>query len=316
MQEALHLDILHSQAAMSFEWLERGSERHPMIDNRVQPVFINNRSIYLQGKRLWSQRGDTSCIWKYSIPDKSWLLVEPPQGIEISWNNYTLVAYRSHLVMIGGRRNQQDNKKIFKLDDGSWVTETALPDSAPHDCINNMSASSEGKYLVIAWIVNHESLKLLIFDGQNWRMQEGPSRFKREVCIPAILVKSEMLYLVDYQHSLVYQASLKNSRELQWESINCYLHGGNLISNITIFGDNIAMVTDFSPDKARVLAFLPTYKSCTVLRELTFDTHNLPNIVSVADGKLLLMGVKEYSSLLQYDMMIRNPQLGILQLTN
>ena len=258
-------------------------------------------------------------LWKYSTSYKSWLPLSPPSDLV---NKCGFAAYQSHLVMIGTRIQQGKlHIEVYKLDeDKGWLRENIdhVPEIQSLRRNTCMSASSEGKYLIVAWIEN-EWFMLMIFNGQKWEEKKGPKSISIG-CRPGVIAHSGMLYLSENYNSFIHihVASLESllvvnssgNDSVTWKNSN-NIPKGISCSNLTVFSNHITMVTLLSLNTACVLAFVSDSNSWVELGEMKCNAQTAPSIIGLQDGRLLLMGKIRVENEANHTSV--EPQFGILE---
>ena len=272
-------DILHPLTELSpTGWVD--CRDSPYVHHNSQPILLRD-SIYTKG-----MSDGKGTAWKFYIPTKSWSPIPSPPGI--SADDYALAIYRSQLVWIGGRvhtgNKTESNKKIFVYEQGNgWKEDTNLIPSIPDDVSLywRLFASGDDKYLIAA-----QESKLLVFDGEQWQLKDGPERDIRSV-----LVHHSTLYLIS-QGCSFYKASMQSllaGNDSDWEMLKLSYYAYAL----TLVGDHIAMVAsdDTISRTLCVLGYCSASNSWIGLTQLNLNHSNIVSVVGQPNGTLLLMGL-------------------------
>lgn len=124
----------------------------------AQPIILNG-SVYVRG--MDGHRNiPYQCTFTESISSCSWSQLPTPDVLCNTFGeSYVLTTYQGQLYWIGGQISESNNttvpsKKIFVFDEEEdWKEDCKIPplSIAPAVSMSNcVSASSEGKYLVLA----------------------------------------------------------------------------------------------------------------------------------------------------------------------
>ena len=172
---------------------------------------------------------------------------------------YILTSYRSLLVCIGGYIYNHEsckymkNNKVYALTRDGWRDNIVSPiqdsDEVP---FGKVSASSEGEILIMAW---EEScmVKLMYFDGQQWKKAEGPQCRSSGVRINLIIHKGAVFLTAqrDAVHSTIYKAPVESAlsdtydySRIVWNEVQgtLYSYGLSYLSNLTVLGERIVIL--------------------------------------------------------------------------
>ena len=290
--QELAVGILHPLCKLTSRW--HNCQIDPLLDPITHPVCMDG-SIYTKG----IDDGKIAS-WKYSTLSGLWSQLSSPSGVEIE--DFVITVYQDQLIWIGGwtyksRYERELNRKIFLMKNGIWDEERnfiqPLPESVTS--INRISASSDGKYLVILTSNKNDQVKLLIFDGSDWTKTYGPIR---QCTIGDIIVHSGTVYLIELRNY--------NSRFCHITSLRCLLTDNNPgwklsyvfdgYSNLTVASGHVVTV-NYDSQNALCLMGFSTVSECWIelqkiecITQIYVDGNVLPNIVGMNNGRLLLMG--------------------------
>ena len=324
--QVLSVDILHPLCELTSKW--RDCQNDFILDPNAHPVFVND-SVYTQG----TTDGKNTPL-KYSTSSGSWSQLPPPTGVEIE--DYAITTYRGQLIWIGGRiykskYERELSRNIFVMKDGNWREESNFIQPLPESItsINRISASSDGKYLIIAASNKNNRGKFLIFNGCEWIETRGPC-IDNECAIGDVIVHNGVVYLIElkgYNCRVCHMASLTSLLAFNssgWK----FLYIFDKHSNLTVAGGHVVTTTYDSLHTLYILGFSTISNSWIELEKIECTTEMyaycnkklLPNIVGIDDGKLLLMGrIKVNESRpgghLQTSSTSESPQLDVLELT-
>ena len=292
--QVLSIDILHPLCELTSKWHD--CQNDPVLDPDAHPVFMND-SVYTQG----TSDGKKTPL-KYSMSSGSWSRLPSPTGVEIE--DYAITTYRGRLIWIGGRifkskYERELSRNIFVMKDGNWREESNFVHPLPESItsINRISASSDGKYLIIAASNKNNRGKFLIFDGCKWIETCGPCK-DSECTVGDIIVHNGVVYLIELKDNncrMCHMTSLKSLlavNSLGWK----FLYVFDQHSNLTVAGGHVVTITYDLQHTLYILGFSTVSDSwielekieCTI--EMSVYGNVLPNIVGVDDGKVLLMG--------------------------
>ena len=255
----------------------------------------------------------------------------PPYALDVSTDCQALTTYQSQLLWIGKCDRNNDNIKVFVLEDeatDSWnevmqdipqLSHTYTPQSrAP--IIKFISATSEGNYLVVVESMRYQGLSILLYNGQDWRRIDIPSPPSSAHGDTDIVIYNGTVYLSTrvgfYEVSL---ASLAASHFV-WKSLACV--SKEFCSNLTVFCGHIVILNATQASMSRmfiesddagyidVLAYLPIADTWVLVEKIKcYLCWMVPSIVGLPTGHLLILGVA-----LAPDP-VAAPQFNIIQVT-
>ena len=156
---------------MTSRWLDHHDSCDPRIDPSSQPVLLGD-CVYAKG-----MSDSKRTPWKYSISKNSpWSQLPLPPNLEIG--KYVLTTYRSQLVWIGGtvpiaKYELKVSNTIFVLEEGKGWKGGIIPPLPEELNLNNLLATSDGEYLIVT-CREGDKVKLLIYDGHEWKQRDGP----------------------------------------------------------------------------------------------------------------------------------------------
>lgn len=292
LQESVDRDLLHPLVELTSSWLNCRDQ--PVLNPTVQPVLLND-SVYAEG---WSNK--LPIIWKYSIPKHTWSPLPYPEGI-LS-DRVAITAYQSRLLVVAGdyrisNYGKQVDKlgdKVFVLkSDGSWEEDviSPLPDGLS---MLNISASSEGSCLIVAWKEDYH-IKLLIYDGHTWIKREGPKLGGIDRRINILFCDQTVFLTVSQEYPILHKTSLEellaadstDTSRQKWVDIQNIPRDH---SNLTLFCGHFTLVFRLTSSAVCVLVYLTASNTWMELGALNCDSQIMPNIVGLSDGRLLLIG--------------------------
>ena len=309
--QGLSVDILHPLCQLSSKWCN--CQTDPNINPTAQPVFMDG-SVYTRGTSDGKRTP-----WKLSTSTSCWSQLPPPKGVEIK--DYVITTYQGRLIWIGGliyksKYEHTPNRKIFVLKD-VWTEDTDFIPPLPENVTSSsqISASSNGKNLIVVTSTRSHRFKLLIFDGHEWIEKDGPGQ---ECTIGDIIVHNGTVYLIEpsdhcrYCHTTSLK-SLLAANEPGWRSLDFPLRH----SNLTVAGGHVVIVTNSSPYALYVLGFSTPSNSWIELKRVECKTNLviMPSIVGTDDGRLLLMGRIKVIPNDPSQMLFKFPKFDIYELT-
>ena len=249
-----------------------------------------NDHVYVQGCS-----NQLPIIWNYSISRNSWSPLPYPE--ECLSDRVTIVAYQSRLLLVAALYKISDyGRKLHKLgnevltlsSDGNWEKDVISP--LPDDLfLLNMFACSEGDILIVAWKPTDFHVKLLFYDGDTWKMRDGPDRAIRNdsnivMCNQAVFLTSCEEYLIFHKVSL---SELQSTSTPKWIDIqNIPRDHSNLVS----FCGHLTLVFKLTSSSVCAVQYLPTSNIWIELGDLDAKFQRLPSVVGVSNTRLFFIG--------------------------
>ena len=290
------------------------------------PVLLSD-AVYVKGTRYSSvSKGDE--IWKYSLTEKCWSSLPTPsvsslypslEGEHAEMSMFILSRYKSHLVFIGGYVYTQSspgkysdlNRKVFVLNDNKWNSDiiSPLPSNITFgSSFKDVSVSSNGSQLVLAWQRDGQNTELLFYDGKDkqWIKAQGPKSTSSHTRVSVFLDK-EAIFVTKQGDTIsdVYSASVTaavngdaDTRRIVWRE-SYSIHSGRYsnLSNITVLGNRLLML---DPCSNTILCFETSDPARNLwkklielqLRELYIKFYGdvYLSIIGLSDRELLVMG--------------------------
>ena len=279
--------VLHPLVKLTSNWLDCRDK--PVLNPSAQPVFVNG-NIYVQG-----YSNQLHIIWNYSISRNSWSPLPYPE--ECLSDRVTIVAYQSRLLLIaalykisdyGKNLSRLGNKVLTLSSDGSWEEDVISP--LPDDLfLLNMFACSEGDILIVAWKPTNFHVKLLFYDGDTWKMRDGPNRAIRNDS--NIIICDQVVFLTNCEeYPLFHKISLS---ELQSASTPKWIDIQNIPrshSNLVSFCGHLTLIFKLTSSSVCAVQYLPTSDVWIELGDLDAMFQQLPSVVAVSDTRLFLLG--------------------------
>ena len=308
-------------------WLECGDSGTVIKDGAIAQPIILNGSVYVRGME-GNRNVPYQCTFTESISSCSWSPLPIPHGLrcDMFGESYVLATYQGQLYWIGGEISESNNKivpskKIFVFDEeDGWKEDSTIPPLPIAPTIsmsNNVSASSEGKYLVLAWGKNNQ-IKIVLYDGKEWKVSDGPVRSETTGKID-VMIHNQIVFLMDHsanrwRDSGFYKASVE-SLTGRWEYLKNipYEH-----SNLAVFGDCLVTATE---NPICMLAYIPGsnrwIQLCDLNSEMLYSSlcTPAPSIIGLSCGTLLLMGKMFHDTDSVSPDPLRFPTFNVLRVT-
>ena len=285
-----------------------------MISGSNPGAVLLNDNVYVNGSRANNNRN----VWKYSVAGNSMSPVSYPPcyTLDILTDYQALAVYQSQLLWIGRCDIHSAKIKVFVLCDESTHNWKEIMHDIPQVAhtiespimVSFVSATSEGKYLVIIVSLRYRGMAVLLFDGQEWKKRDIPSGPPETAYGETdILIHNGILYLCTFVGFYkVYLETSLATNQLSWKKLSCAPVRSH--SNLTLFNDHI--VTIIPASKADIIdAIMLTYQSTDDywLELKKFECHlcwSTPSIMGLPGGHLLIFGVTPESD---------SPQFNILE---
>ena len=293
-----------------------------MISGSNPGAVLLNDNVYMNGSRANNNQN----IWKYSVAGNfmSSLSYPPHYALNVPADCQALTVYQSQLLWIGTCDKHSDKIKFFVLYDESTHNWKEIMCDIPQvthttesSIIRFVSATSEGKYLIIIISLRYRGIAMLLFDGQEWKKRDFPSGPPETAYGETdVLIHNGILYLCT--HACFYKVYLETSlamNQLSWKKLCSVPERRH--SNLTSFNGHIVIVTTTQAKKAQesdyqyyvdivnLLIYQSTDDYWLVLKK--FECHlcwSKPSIMGLPSGRLLILGVTPESN---------SPQFNILE---
>ena len=266
------------------------------VDLQSVPVVWKD-GIYMAGH----DQNHEGRIWKYSIMSNSWdEFLIPCYGSR----KYVLTTYNSELLLICGGLAKISGGKVWQFDDSEYTFKGSTVANVPN--LKNavdISAASEGKYLVVAHQTRSGRMFYVeIFDGNFWTSRTGLLSMHYIISYITInvIVHHQTVYIsehIDRKYvANVYRASLSS---LMSTSIWTNPKGTSPVplsrhSNIGVIGNHLVIVAaDFQ--STRILGYSVDSESWLYLDEVSYGFFPAPCITVLPEGVLLVIGGSQSS---------------------
>ena len=234
----------------------------------------------------------------------------PPFALDTRADCQALTAYQSQLLWIGRCDRHSDKIKVFVLDDESTHSWKQVMHNIPQQAhtlespvINFISATSEGKYLIIVVSKGYRGMAVLVFDGQEWRIRDTmiPSRSPESAYGETdVIIHNGIIYLCTQVgfYRVHFETNLATNH-LLWKTLTCVPEKCH--SNLTIINGHIMVfIATPASEKSQdvfgryvyIMAYQPIDNYWLVLKK--FECHlcwAIPSIVGLPSGRLLILGV-------------------------
>ena len=232
----------------------------------------------------------------------------PHYALDMPADCQVLAVYQSQLLWIGIFDIHSDKIRVFVLCDESTHSWKEIMHDIPQvthatesSIINFLSATSEGKYLIIVVSLRYDQgIAVLLFDGQEWKKSDFPSGLPATAYGKTdVLIHNRILYLCT--HVGFYKIYLETSfatNQLSWKKLCCVPRHERRHSNLTLFNGYFvvarkAQKSDYQYDiDIILLAYQFTDDYWFVLKK--FECHlcwSTPSIIGLPSGRLLILGV-------------------------
>ena len=235
--------------------------------------------------------------------------------------DFVLSTYKSRLVCIGGyeytrssgRYSTELNREVFVWENNKWNTDiiSPLPSSITFGSFCNVSVSSNGSQLVLAWLNDSgRSVELLFYDDKDkhvpWKKAQGPKSTSIHTRVSVFLDK-ETIFVTKQDStavSEVYSTSIdaalygvSNACSDVWSRM--YFpnkRGRHFLSNVTAVGQInglvILVVDPEQPITLFVTENIPSLSSWKQIKQIElpgWQDHTYLSIVGLSNRKLLIM---------------------------
>ena len=248
----------------------------------------------------------------------------PCYALDTPTDYQTLAVYQSQLLWIGRCDKYSAKIKVFVLCDESTHSWKEIMHDIPQvahtiesPMLSFVSATSEGKYLIIIVSLRYQGIAVLLFDGQDWKKKDIPSSPPETAYGETdVLIHSGILYLCT--HVCFYKVYLETSlamNQLSWKKLRC-VPDQRRHSNLTLLNGHIVIVTTAQARKAQESDYqyyvdvinLLTYQSTDDywLMLKKFECHLCwvtPSIMGLPSGHLLILGVTPKSVSRQFNIL-------------
>jgi hypothetical protein len=289
-------------------WLNCAGNGAVISGSNPGAVLLND-NVYMNGSRANNNRN----IWKYSVAGNSMSpLSYPPCALDVPADCQALAVYQSQLLWIGRCDIHSDKIQVFVLLDESthsWqeIMRHDIPQVVPltgieSPIVNFISATGEGKYLIIVVSMRYQRMTVLLFDGQKWEKRDIPSSPPESAYgETSVIIHNGILYLCTQVG--FYKINLETSlaiNQLSWKKMTFSLESH---SNLTLFNGHIVVVTVTPTSKefdayghhqhnVMILVYQSPDDHWLVLKK--FECHlcwSTPSIMGLPTGRLLILGV-------------------------
>jgi hypothetical protein len=292
---------------LTLRWLNCTGNGAVISGSNPGAVLLND-NVFMNGSRANNNRN----IWRYSVTGNSMSpLSYPSCALDVPTNCQALTVYQSQLLWIGTCDEYSDEIKVFVLTHSWQETMHGIPQvthTIESPIINFISATSEGKYLIIVISMRYQGMTVLLFDGEEWKKIDIPSRPPESAYGETdIIIHNGILYLCTHVgFYMVYLETSLATNQFSWKKLT-FAPLSRHHSNFTLFdGHIVAVVVAPTTKKSQesdayygycnnvmtVFAYQSTDDYWLALKKL--ECHlcwATPSIMGLPIGCLLILGV-------------------------
>ena len=293
------------------------------------PVLLSN-AVYVKGTRSSCSSVSWDEIWKYSIaenrcsslptplssrPDPQLPPSNSPGEHELLY--FVLSTYKSQLVCIGGYvynrssgRYSELNREVFVWTNNEWHPNviSPLPSDITWESFRDVSVSSNGSQLVLAWLNdNGQSIELLFYDDKDkqWKKAQGPKSTSSHTRVSTFLDKETIFVTkqgtiaVSEVYSASVEAALCEVSDAHGDvwSKTCFPPGRGIcfLSNVTAVSEIEALVILVVDPEQPITLFVtekipsPDWKEIRKIELPGWQDGTYLSIIGLSNRELLIM---------------------------